>query len=423
MTTSASSGGRKPARRNGVAQASNSPMPRSAAFSTVASSVGRRRIEPASSVCSNEAWISTPGMVPTIGAGLMSPRPAAEAPTKTMCPASRSAVIRPDSTSAADTYWVGSSFPYRTQARACVSTGMCMPRRTISRTPCGPLRSRRLSAPTASRSVSSAKFGTSLPPTTPTSGTRRTIPSTSAGSVTRPNPLAASARTGTAPTTPGKSGRKARGSSPIVTTGAVFTAQLVAGSRRNADAGDTQDHRAIRHRLRHARVIVGQLGQGLGHVGRQVRHLGAIDRRRVPVLLCQQHIEGHDPGAGLAEPIEQLRENRARPGPLADLGEAGIVDVDDRDRQHGLRRPGVERLQFIEDLELESLDDRGIEIVQDDEEHDDQGADETRRQIDAAFVGKPWTGRVAGVVHGRFGASPEPFILHPIGLFAGHAHR
>jgi hypothetical protein len=34
-------------------------------------------------------------------------------------------------------------------------------------------------------------------------------------------------------------------------------------------------------------------------------------------------------GPSLAQPVDKLRDNGARPGPLADLVEAGVIDIDD----------------------------------------------------------------------------------------------
>ena len=94
--------------------------------------------------------------------------------------------------------------------------------------PLGPLRRNTLSAPTAIRIASSARLGSSWPATEPTSGTRRTMPSTSGVSVTRPSPAAASLSTGVAPTSPGSSGRKRRGSSPSATTGVDLALNVAA---------------------------------------------------------------------------------------------------------------------------------------------------------------------------------------------------
>ena len=56
------------------------------------------------------------------------------------------------------------------------------------------------------------------PPAEATRGTRRTMPSTSGERLTSPKPLAASARAGTTPTSPGKPVRNCLGSRPSVAT-------------------------------------------------------------------------------------------------------------------------------------------------------------------------------------------------------------
>ena len=134
-----------------------------------------------------------------------------------------------------------------------------------------------------------------------------------------------------------------------------------------ADAGDAQHDQPLGHGPGHQRVVVGQRAQGVGELGVARRQGLGIDRRRVAVALGEQDVAGDHRRPQLAQPAEQLREHRARPRPLADRGQAGIVDVDDRHRHRRLRRPRMERLQLVEDLEPEGLDDGRIEDVEEDE--------------------------------------------------------
>ncbi len=55
--------------------------------------------------------------------------------------------------------------------------------------------------------------------------------------------------------------------------------------------------------------------------------------RRGPVGLGKIDVEGDDRGAGLGELFDKLGDDRPRPWPLPDRGEAFVVDIDDRDRR------------------------------------------------------------------------------------------
>ena len=69
---------------------------------------------------------------------------------------------------------------------------------------------------------------------------------------------------------------------------------------------------------------------GAGAVAHQQRqqHL-----RRGPVGFGKIDVEGNDRGAGLGELFDELGDDRPRPWPLPDRGEAVVVDIDDRDRR------------------------------------------------------------------------------------------
>ena len=52
--------------------------------------------------------------------------------------------------------------------------------------------------------------------------------------------------------------------------------------------------------------------------------------------------EGDDRRPGIAQLVDQLRDHAARPGPLANLLEAVVVDIDNVDRRvTGLARSGL----------------------------------------------------------------------------------
>ncbi len=90
------------------------------------------------------------------------------------------------------------------------------------------------------------------------------------------------------------------------------------------------------HRLGEPRIGVGEGAEqfarlpGAGAVAHQERqqHL-----RRGPVGFGKIDVEGDDRGAGLGELFDELGDDRPRPWPLPESGEAFVVDIDDRDRQ------------------------------------------------------------------------------------------
>ena len=78
-------------------------------------------------------------------------------------------------------------------------------------------------------------------------------------------------------------------------------------------------------------VVGGQHGRRAGErgelrdVGKQLGELGG----REAVGLGEDEIEGDRAGAGLVQGVDDGGKARARPRPLADAGERGLVDVDD----------------------------------------------------------------------------------------------
>ena len=106
---------------------------------------------------------------------------------------------------------------------------------------------------------------------------------------------------------------------------------------------------------RHRAHCAGQLVVGIRNAGKQLACLlggEAVLRqqrqqhaRRGAVRLGEVDVEPDNRRAGLAQIVDQLGDDAARPGPLSDLLQARIVDVDDADRQiAGLarRRPLIQ---------------------------------------------------------------------------------
>ena len=100
---------------------------------------------------------------------------------------------------------------------------------------------------------------------------------------------------------------------------------------------------------------------------------------RAAIRFREHDIEGDRRGAGRGEALDQVRQVRARPRPLADAGERFVVDIDDLDRQVrivGARREalvGVER-QPPEFPERQRIPDAQPEHRREDDERN--GADQ-----------------------------------------------
>ena len=89
----------------------------------------------------------------------------------------------------------------------------------------------------------------------------------------------------------------------------------------------------------HAAALEGASEDAVG-LGRRGR-VGIRPRRGVPVRLRQHDVERDNLGARRPEPLDQLRDQIAAPGPLSDGRQAALVDVDDRDAIRG--RPRADR--------------------------------------------------------------------------------
>ena len=236
------------------------------------------------------------------------------------------------------------------------------------------------------RSVSSDRLGRSCPATEPISGTRRTIPSTSGVERHQPEPRGGLRERGQRA---GQAGKFRQELARILAQdhhrrrpqlGAI---DRVEGGR---DRGHAQHHLIAGHGLGHPRIVVRQAAQRRRKLRRDPFDLAGEDRRRIAVAFGEQDVAGDRSGAVVAQLVEQLREHRARPRPLADSGEARIVDVDDGDRQRLLGWARMEGLQLVEDLVAEGLDHRRVGEMQHHEQHHQQRSDDAGRQVDATGI-------------------------------------
>ncbi len=164
------------------------------------------------------------------------------------------------------------------------------------------------------------------------SGTRRTTWSRSGSQLTAPRPRAALVSTGRLSTVPRKLRHELQ--------------RIIAG---DDEAGVRLGRRLVARRLAGEADDDGRRGDGRGEalvVRRQLR--GLPDQRRQlrlvgeqlgelpgrqPVRLGEDEVERDRARAVRLQPVDDLGEARARPRPLADARQRGVVDVDDAHRQ------------------------------------------------------------------------------------------
>ena len=126
----------------------------------------------------------------------------------------------------------------------------------------------------------------------------------------------------------------------------------------------------VGHRLeaRHQRVV-----------GRDFLDTLDDPRRCCAVGIDQQDVESDRGGAQLVEAIDQPREQRPRPGPLAEALQAVVVDVDDADRGR-LVLPRLQAQEFVEDIQAELHERPGLA------EPGEEGGEQNRQWQDVMEV-------------------------------------
>jgi len=97
---------------------------------------------------------------------------------------------------------------------------------------------------------------------------------------------------------------------------------------------------------------VGECGVGVG-LAQRIGCVEAIGFRK-------HHVECNHPGAHLAKPGDQPGNHLAAPRPLADRGEAALVDVNNGNGAGGLR-PRKRPKQSVVDATIEMSEERRIE--------------------------------------------------------------
>ena len=116
-----------------------------------------------------------------------------------------------------------------------------------------------------------------------------------------------------------------------------------------------------------ARCLV-KIGKGLGR-----------ERGIEPVRLGKHHVEGDDDRTESRQPVDDLRDARARPGPLTELGisKALFVDIDDGHRPHRLH-PWAQDLEVVEGPDAQFLHQGRIGDAQTRKAQQQQQADRAR---------------------------------------------
>ena len=201
-------------------------------------------------------------------------------------------------------------------------------------------------APVATRSISNVSDGMTLPCACITMGTRRTMPSRSVRMLNRPRPAAAFSRIGMLRSSPGN------------VTGTASDRRRAPPRRPQAGgasgSGWTVGRPVSPSTTRDCRIASAMTWSLLGRRAQLVARLLveiAIDvrrqRRRQPVRLGEDDVEGDRRGAELGQPRDHVGDARSRPRQLAELSQAFLVDIDDDDRP--LR--GDARLDHLEKIE------------------------------------------------------------------------
>jgi hypothetical protein len=117
--------------------------------------------------------------------------------------------------------------------------------------------------------------------------------------------------------------------------------------RRYRRAGLADDDAGLLDRLRQDLIVARQAGELLARLRVEAAEAFGGNGGRHAVRLGENDIEADDDGAERVEPVDEIGHHGARPGPLPDLLEARLVDVDDDDWAGGL----LARPQHLKQIE------------------------------------------------------------------------
>jgi hypothetical protein len=114
---------------------------------------------------------------------------------------------------------------------------------------------------------------------------------------------------------------------------------------------EAEDHVGARNRGRENLVVVGHFGEPRDQriVGGDALHVLDQARRRRAIRVDEQNVEGDRRDAKLVQPVDQLRQQRPRPGPLAEPCQGVVIDIDDAHRRR-LVYPRFETQELVEHI-------------------------------------------------------------------------
>ncbi len=112
-------------------------------------------------------------------------------------------------------------------------------------------------------------------------------------------------------------------------------------------------------------IVIGKRGE----LALQIVAAGREDLRQImgrqAIALGKDDVEADHDNAVLNEPVDEFRQNRARPGPLAKLAQTLVVDIHDRNRIVRYRSR-TRLLELIEEKIAGDFQRRRVEEAQED---------------------------------------------------------
>ena len=174
-------------------------------------------------------------------------------------------------------------------------------------------------------------------------------------------------------------------------------------------------------RIGHDLIVARQAAQLVARLFIEIaEHVGG-ERRRQPVWLCKDDVEGNRCGAKLGELGDEIGDARAGPRPLTEFAQACLIDIDDHD---GPLRcdAGLDDLKDIESPQPELFKRQGVGDAQEQQRHQQRYTQHSRggeppRQTREPFHVEPAECAVPG--------APTPSLLpeHPHQLILQRLHK